>query len=180
MFCWDFINKANKTRATPHTPTPTRHRGGLEGRKAWISPRAWFVLHLVAAQLFQTIRLESAATDHPTRCWPCASSKPLQHTHTYTLKTYLKVPSNNPDFWPLLNLGQNQSVCPLLQPWWVFPLLLLIVVDYRKCLERLTFRRSHNLSCVVAESLWAWWCSWSAKIKRKEALLHFVTFNESL
>lgn len=67
-FVWDFINKPNKTQSTTH-------RGGLEGRPAWIRPRAWFVLHLVAAQLFQTIRLEPAVSDHPTCCWPCASRR---------------------------------------------------------------------------------------------------------
>lgn len=165
-----------------HTPTPTQHRGDLDGRKAWIRPRAWFVLHLVAAQLFQTIRLEPAATDHPTCCWPCASRQPLQHT--YTLETYLTVPSSSPDSWPFVNFCQNKSVglfsgisCSLEG---FFPLLLLIAVDYCDTLERLTFQRSHNLFCVAARSLWAWWCSWSAKIKWEEALTDCSYVNDSL
>lgn len=121
LICSFEVLSKNRTqrRLLAHTHTYKTQRG-LGGRKAWISPWVWFVLHLVAAQLFQTIRLESASTDHPTRCWPCASRQPLQRAHTCTHAHARTHAEYNPDSWPPLSFVRIK----VFGPSSVFPVAL--------------------------------------------------------
>lgn len=152
----------------PHLQTT---EGALKGGRPGLVPGrdlffTWLQLNY-SRQLDWSLPLRTTllAADPPPADSPCS-------THTCTLETYLTVPSSSPDSWPSLNfvrikVSSPASPCSLEG---FLPLLLLIAVDYCDHLVRLTFRRSHNLSCVVAESLWAWWCSWSAKIKWERSI----------
>lgn len=159
------INKANKTLCLLHTPTPTLCGGGglRGGRPGLVSGRDVLLTWLqdnYSRQLDRDLPPETtlAAADLA----PGDSTTPWRSRIRGHLREALIPPHPHPPVsteWTCMSLFQ--------QPWPLLLLLLVSVVCWR-CLERLTSWCWHNLSCVAAESLWAWWCLWPANIKWEE------------
>lgn len=147
---WGFINKPNKTKSNSAHPHLQHTRGALKGGTPGLVPgRDLFFTWL---QLNYSRQLEPSL---PLRTTLLAAD--LVPADDAVLDTHLTVPSEQP--WPLNRSSFFFFFCPPASPAAsnVFP----SAVDYGahwSCLEGLTFRRWHNLSCAGAENLWAWWC----------------------